>query len=243
MQKFLILAAAAAAFSAPASATQLLINGDFETGDFTGWTAIAFSGSSGSLNISTPGTNTPISGFATAGNANGGRFYAVTDQGGPGAYSLAQSFVVPTGTSSLILDFDFFANNQAGVTIVSPNGLDPFIDANQHSRVDLLVAGASAFSTTPGDILGTFYLGSDSFSTPNPFTHYSIDISSLVTAGQTYQIRFAEADNQFFFQTGIDNVLVHARTVPEPASWAMMIAGFGLVGGAMRRRARTTVTA
>lgn len=29
--------------------------------------------------------------------------------------------------------------------------------------------------------------------------------------------------------------------VPEPASWAMMIAGFGLVGGAMRRRA-TTVT-
>jgi len=24
--------------------------------------------------------------------------------------------------------------------------------------------------------------------------------------------------------------------VPEPASWAMMVAGFGLVGGAMRRR-------
>jgi len=24
--------------------------------------------------------------------------------------------------------------------------------------------------------------------------------------------------------------------VPEPATWAMMIAGFGLVGGAMRRR-------
>jgi hypothetical protein len=24
--------------------------------------------------------------------------------------------------------------------------------------------------------------------------------------------------------------------VPEPASWAMMVGGFGLVGGAMRRR-------
>lgn len=29
---------------------------------------------------------------------------------------------------------------------------------------------------------------------------------------------------------------VNAPAVPEPATWAMMIAGFGLVGGAMRRR-------
>ncbi|MBS0504308.1 MAG: PEP-CTERM sorting domain-containing protein [Proteobacteria bacterium] len=27
--------------------------------------------------------------------------------------------------------------------------------------------------------------------------------------------------------------------VPEPATWAMMIAGFGFVGAAMRRRRRT----
>jgi hypothetical protein len=30
----------------------------------------------------------------------------------------------------------------------------------------------------------------------------------------------------------------YAEVVPEPASWAMLIAGFGLVGAAMRRRAR-----
>ena len=35
-------------------------------------------------------------------------------------------------------------------------------------------------------------------------------------------------------QTNIDAVSLTA--VPEPASWAMLIAGFGLVGGAMRRR-------
>ena len=33
-----------------------------------------------------------------------------------------------------------------------------------------------------------------------------------------------------------------AAAVPEPASWAMMIAGFGVVGGALRRRkTRTSV--
>ncbi len=30
--------------------------------------------------------------------------------------------------------------------------------------------------------------------------------------------------------------------VPEPAAWAMMLAGFGLVGGAMRRRQKVSVS-
>jgi PEP-CTERM motif len=33
------------------------------------------------------------------------------------------------------------------------------------------------------------------------------------------------------------------NTVPEPASWAMLIAGFGLTGAAMRRRRSTAVAA
>jgi hypothetical protein len=40
----------------------------------------------------------------------------------------------------------------------------------------------------------------------------------------------------------LDNIVVNANTTaaPEPASWAMMVAGFGLVGAAVRRR-RTNV--
>jgi len=34
---------------------------------------------------------------------------------------------------------------------------------------------------------------------------------------------------------------VVALPTPEPASWAMMLAGFGLVGGALRQRRRTTL--
>ncbi|MGL4541154.1 MAG: PEPxxWA-CTERM sorting domain-containing protein, partial [Polymorphobacter sp.] len=32
-------------------------------------------------------------------------------------------------------------------------------------------------------------------------------------------------------------------TVPEPASWALMLAGFGVVGGALRRRNMARVAA
>ena len=36
-----------------------------------------------------------------------------------------------------------------------------------------------------------------------------------------------------------DNYRVTIAAVPEPASWALMIGGFGLMGAAMRRRARS----
>ena len=38
----------------------------------------------------------------------------------------------------------------------------------------------------------------------------------------------------------LDNLSLDITAVPEPATWAMMIGGFGLAGGALRRR-RTTV--
>jgi len=36
----------------------------------------------------------------------------------------------------------------------------------------------------------------------------------------------------------LDNVQV-SGAVPEPASWALMLGGFGVVGGAMRSRKRS----
>jgi hypothetical protein len=41
---------------------------------------------------------------------------------------------------------------------------------------------------------------------------------------------------------GFSNAVLYTTApIPEPATWAMMIAGFGLIGGAMRRR-RSTAT-
>jgi hypothetical protein len=44
---------------------------------------------------------------------------------------------------------------------------------------------------------------------------------------------------------GFDNIVLTARpavaAVPEPSTWAMMIGGFGAVGGEMRRRRKAVV--
>ncbi len=39
-----------------------------------------------------------------------------------------------------------------------------------------------------------------------------------------------------------DGIVGIAAGVPEPATWGLMIAGFGLIGGAMRRRRKTNVS-
>lgn len=56
--------------------------------------------------------------------------------------------------------------------------------------------------------------------------------------------RLGISDDQFTSQSG--DFLGFAQTpavVPEPASWAMLIAGFGLIGAAARRRRQATVLA
>lgn len=38
-----------------------------------------------------------------------------------------------------------------------------------------------------------------------------------------------------------ETITISARDVPEPASWALMVAGFGLAGATMRRRASRAI--
>ncbi|HRI16081.1 MAG TPA: hypothetical protein PLX89_24040 [Verrucomicrobiota bacterium] len=79
-----------------ASAAELLVNGGFEAG-LSGWTVTDQAGSSGSF-YAVSGTTTPLSGFGTVGPASGLQ-YGLTDQGGPGAHALSQSFTVAPGST------------------------------------------------------------------------------------------------------------------------------------------------
>lgn len=59
------------------------------------------------------------------------------------------------------------------------------------------------------------------------FGHSAYTLVEMLTPGVTYT-----ADSGATYLTSLP-------TVPEPASWAMMITGFGIVGCALRRRTRT----
>jgi len=225
-----------------AHAAELITNGGFETG-FTGWNVSIQPGSrsTNGFFIDDADGSTPFNGQATVGPASGS-FYAVSDQDGPGAYALTQTFIVPGAASSVILSYDMFVNDWSGLgPIVNPSGLDYTSIPNQHARVDILVAGANPFSTNPADIVGNFYLGNDPFaSNPNPYTSYSFDITSLVGAGGSYILRFAEVDNRSFFNQGVDNVSIDftplATPVPEPASVLGLLAIGALGAGSVLKR-------
>ena len=70
-----------------------------------------------------------------------------------------------------------------------------------------------------------------SFGTPGIGIYYYFNAAASTTAGTWNTVIFG-ASQQGILETSFGSA------VPEPASWAMLIAGFGLVG-AMRRRQRS----
>ena len=71
---------------------------------------------------------------------------------------------------------------------------------------------------------------------------------AIIPAGGWHTVAFNQTDDDAAYRFNgpgvapfkIDNIRYSAITskIPEPASWAMMIAGFGAVGASMRRRRR-----
>ena len=111
-----------------------------------------------------------------------------------------------------------------------------------------LIFSSTALSATATQLLFDFDgSGGFAFATSgvgNSRPAYCISGASGVNCNNT-----ANTEGVFFTSGDItqtfDGVAVLGSVgggVPEPASWALMIAGFGLVGSAMRRRARIQVT-
>ena len=165
---------------------------------------------------------------------------------GAGGYTIVTTADGFTGSNGIELQ-----NNVAGSP--APNGGNVFVELDTSGNTDMSRAiGAGSYvlsflySPRPG-------VGADSNGLSVQVGGSEIFAAALAggsnTAFQTYTVNFTAAapTTLSFVGTGtsdgvgayVDNISL--TSVPEPATWALMIAGFGLVGGAMRRRAAAGV--
>jgi hypothetical protein len=226
--KYRLLAAASAlalaGHIASASATELLTNGGFETGNFSGWTAVSNGGTSGcGSNVWTVnatgsegcgGIAAPISGTYAAFN---------TFDGQQGSYQLSQSFTVPNGVQAATLSFlDEYQMSYFG----SPRVLE-----------------VQLFNGTNTTLLQTLYSTVPPSEGSQAWTLISTDVTTALAAdaGQTVTFRLTETEPDSYSgpaNFGIDNIsLTVTSNVPEPATLALLATA--MTGLGLRKRRRT----
>jgi hypothetical protein len=102
-------------------------------------------------------------------------------------------------------------------------------------NVKILNAPTSGLHSFPG-VFGTgpaLSSGIGALAFNAPWTHYSISFKA--TAGGSLRA-FAGTSSADNIGPLIDNLRVDITAVPEPATWLMMIMGFGGMGAVLRRR-------
>jgi hypothetical protein len=227
MRKAFVTVLIASALPSHAFAAELLTNGNFETGNLSGWTVIDQAGGDGTWTAVGNGAPSASNGFPTPAFAGGGNFNAQTDQQGPGSHQLTQSFSAIAG-GTYVLNFDAYARDLTGFAPTG-SGLDFSTAAlNQHVEIGLSGGASPIFS-------GTF---------TEDWAHYTFDLSPFITSSGPYTLSFGEVDNVGPYNVGLDNVSLTAReagAVPEPKIWATMLLGFAMLAGAMRRRQSVSV--
>jgi hypothetical protein len=170
----------------PASAaTNLVNNGDFETGDFTGWTLGP---------VSYPAEVVQWAAYE-------GLYGAQIAGYASGPNKLSQTLSTANGK---LYDLSFWYLQDA----LLPNGLN------------VTWSGLSIFSSVD-DVVGSWRY-----------------FSAQVLGSGSDQLLFTAYNEPAF--TRVDNVSLSAAVsaVPEPATWAMMIIGFGAVGSMVRTSRR-----
>lgn len=202
-----------------------IINGGFETGNFTGWTVVNQVDGSGDWFVYS-GTVSPLSFFTIAAPPEG-NFAATSDQTGPGSHILFQD-VALAPSQEHALSFILYYENQNG-DFFTPASLDYTVFPNQQYRVDVMDPAAPVDSVAPGDVLANLFqtrVGDPASLAPTLMT-----FSLSAFAGRTVRLRFAEVDNQFFFQGSVDAVAITSASVSQPINTVptMSPAGFAVV--------------
>ena len=222
---FIAPLAAHAALSQPGATT--LVDGSFEAKGAS-VTAYCYDGFSAGGNA--PCVASPWTGSGVIHSGNGAWGGTTTPFGSTFAFVqstdvLSQTFTAASSGTLKVTWDDAGRTNYGGSQSYTVSVAQAFVTESR----ELIRPLAS-----PGSFdLGTFTTNGGGFTARSgtPFT---------VIAGDRYTLNFTglSTDDRTSF---IDNVSLGA--VPEPTTWAMLLAGFGLVGVAARRRAGSAVAA
>lgn len=156
-----------------------------------------------------------------AGNQSGRAAPAGTPQGG-----IYQS--VGTGGASTF-DFGGFLPEKQVLTGVSVY----WGSVDSHNIIDFLRSDGALVSSFTGANLPRFD-GNQTIAATNRRITFAMSGVDRIT-----QVRFRAGGNAFEY----DNIAVATGAIPEPATWGMLITGFGIIGAALRRRRRIVTIA
>lgn len=120
------------------------------------------------------------------------------------------------GTGDLVFSFDRAVDSLTGLS------------AQANLQGDYTASAAASLAGF--NFLTSIYFGTNSLGPEGSIPHFSLD-------GPLDQLVVTTTNQGAGFAVG------SAAAVPEPAAWALMIGGFGLVGTALRRRREDIATA
>lgn len=161
--------------------------------------------------------STPFFGFNSP---SWGRYFVAFNTGNsPANGTLAQTIATNAGTA-YSLTFNYGVNwYDAGVGSLGQSIIASVVDSTTHN----VLATTTIFSHSTALVTSALNFTASSNGSIVRFT----DVAS---------------NNSYNVDGGIDHISVTAAAVPEPASWAMMFAGFGAIGFVMRHRAKVSTT-
>lgn len=158
--------------------------------------------------------------------------------GSPNVGSVTSDPIAVNAGRVITVSFAVSGNPRAGTPADIFNFALGFTDP-ENIAVFTLISGfqGSYGSTGPGiSTMGTY---TESLVRNRPFVSYAL--SFVPTSAGSLLLTFGGAGPNDSAGPIIDNILVDSA-VPEPSTWLMLIAGFGMVGVAARRR-RSSVAA
>lgn len=220
MRKMLLALLALTAFPVSAGAQNLLVNGGFEdsTSNFTtppGWTNIGHT--DGVLQYAAIPSQPAY---------EGANFYSIGGAGNNGFAFPGEGIGQSVGTTAgdiYRLTFGYSDENCLGCSTVFTVNIGSFSQDFTVVASDAGMGPGPNFFTRPFDV-GVL----DNYVATGSNTFISFILKSTTNTGNNDPL----LDGIVFERIGTTNT---PGAIPEPATWTMMLAGFGLLGGVLRR--------